>query len=397
MFPVTNNVMGGVQMLLINLIPYIVKNKLASVRLYDYSTGLVKSELDRLNVTGYEFVNLDGSGWKIPNMGNEVFILTNGTFWFYPFFFQKKDNVFCVKWDVFYPYWQTLGKFKNINIPFLKEKSLSLLNEKSGVFFMEKNGLDFFHKNNLLMDKGLELVVPVPVNLKKVNLFLKNMINLSSEVNIAYIGRAVDWKMYPVRKIIKDLEAIGLNVNLHIYTNDTNVFSSFIGSVGKSIVIHYKEGFWGHKLEKDLIDSEINLGLSMGTAALDLARLGIPTLLADYSYSEFPDHYKYRYLFDSVVGSLGEEASEMSSYDLRLSLAEILLDFDAVKLSEKSISYVEENHSISVIASKLIKVAYGSSLSAGDISRNIFKVNFVFYTLRRLKRKQNPCYGWSII
>ncbi|WFE68806.1 hypothetical protein P8S54_00470 [Thiomicrospira sp. R3] len=143
MFPVTSGVMGGVQVLLINLIPYIVNNELANVRLYDYSFGLVKQKLDEKNVTGYEYISLDDSDWSIPNKGNETFILTGGLWLSYPHFFKVKQGVNVLIWDVYYPSWQSFGKIKKFKIPFFKKNALKLLSDKNGVFFMEQKGLFF--------------------------------------------------------------------------------------------------------------------------------------------------------------------------------------------------------------------------------------------------------------
>lgn len=399
MFPVTSGVMGGVQMLLINLIPYIVKNKLADVRLYDYSFGLVKQKLDEKKVSGYEFISLDDSDWRIPNKGDEVFILTGGLWLSYPHFFKVKERVKVVVWDVYYPYWQSLGKIKGINIPFFKKNALELLSKKNGVFFMEQKGLDFFHDNNLMLEKKDDVIVPVPVYSKNKNKYLETGYahqRCKEKLTIAYVGRAVDWKMNPVIKLVEDLSAFKISAKLIIYTNDGECFSDFVSSSAANVRIEFKEGYWGEKLEQDLFDNSVTIGYAMGTAALDLANLGIPTILADFSIKKFPEAYKYRFLYQTSKGNLGIDVSE-ADFEDRYTFKDILGELDLDELSHKSYKYVKSNHNIDLVAKNLILVTKNANLELNYLKNFGSRVYLKLYLLKRILKKNNKYFGWGIM
>ena len=55
----------------------------------------------------------------------------------------------------------------------------------------------------------------------------------------------------------------------------------------------------------DEILLEHDVVFAMGTSALEAAKLGIPSVLMDASYYEFPKDYRYRWLFESEEYVLG--------------------------------------------------------------------------------------------
>lgn len=383
-------------MLLINLIPYLVKSNLVKVRLYDYSFGVVRLELNERKVEGYEFISLDGSGWEMPNLGDETFILTGSLWLKYPHFFQKKENVKIAVWDVYFPMWESLAKFKRINIPGLKKYLMTTLAQKNAVFFMEEKGLMLFQREGLYLDKGKEVLVPVPVYTKDENLYLERYsLSKKNKVDsIAYIGRATEWKMFPVKKLIKDLGGLDKEFKVLLYTNDEVAFSEFLGGIPSNISVVYKTGLSGKNLEYDLLASNIKFGFAMGTAALDMAKLGIPTILADFAHSEFPEDYSYRPLHGSRLGSLGENAWDVGS-ESRYGIDE-LLSHDLTEWSIKSFNYVIREHSINEIAASLVRVSLNTELTLSDIKGLIFIPHYVQYSYKRLFKKSERYYGWGL-
>lgn len=239
-------------------------------------------------------------------------------------------------------------------------------------------------------------IVPVPVHIKDKNLYLANFNHAKEhEIRIAYIGRAVDWKMYPVKKIIDNLSRLNYRVRLYIYTNDKNCFTSFLGDIPANLEVIYKVGYWGESLENDLMLNSVSLGYSMGTAALDMAKLGIPTILADFSYGEFPQDYNYRVLHNAGLGNLGENAVEARS-DQRLPLAEIL-KLDRLEWSELSFNFVREKHSIDSCASRLITATGKTFLQASNIPRLKYIPYFLYYLYKRIFKRSEKYFGWGIM
>ena len=62
----------------------------------------------------------------------------------------------------------------------------------------------------------------------------------------------------------------------------------------------------GEVLSNFLVDN-IDLNISMGTAALESSVLGIPTILVDASHNIYPNSYKYRWLYECKYYDLGKK------------------------------------------------------------------------------------------
>jgi len=379
-FPVTNGVMGGVQMLLINLISFISSNELANVRLYDYRNGLIKTELDRMGVTSYEFIDIGESSWLIPNLGDELFVLTNSMWLVFSMFFKNRKNVKIAVWDVFYPFWDTLGTIRGLKIPSLRKALMAELGNNNAIFFMEEKGLNKFKSEGFFLG-ALDRVVPIPVFTHEKNLYLEMRGKEHNKIiKIAYVGRSVDWKIYPVKKIIEDLGRLKINAILIIYTHDERIFSSFFDDIPDCIQVVFKTGFWGDKLEEDLLINNFDFGYAMGTAALDMAKLGVPTILADFAFKDFPEDCKYRLLHSTPLGNLGQDIYEASDLS-KISLEEIL-SLDRCEWSSNSFAFVCNNHSIDICAKKMTECAESSNMFFHNIN-NLIHVPFVFSFLLR--------------
>ncbi|WFE68805.1 hypothetical protein P8S54_00465 [Thiomicrospira sp. R3] len=243
-----------------------------------------------------------------------------------------------------------------------------------------------------------DVIVPVPVYTKPSNMFLasNNLLNITDkQLVVAYIGRAVDWKMFPLKKMVDDLTVLKKTARVIVYTNDASCFSDFIGSTDAKIQLEFKEGYWGDKLAQDILCNKVNLGYAMGTAALDLANLGIPTILADFSTAEFPENYTYRFLYQASKGNLGINVCENDHTDRR-TLSDIVGDFNLRAESEKSYNYVSKNHDIDNIAKKIIIVSKNSNMDLGYLSKPGALIYFLLYLLKRVFRKDNKYFGWGI-
>lgn len=389
MFPVVSGVMGGVQNILLKIIPAIIKDNAFKVRLYDYKCGLIYNELKKLNLDNIEYILLDAHLKKIPNKGNEIFLFFGFSFLRYAPYFSNHNNVRILNWDVYYPEWNQFYKIKSIPIPFLKNKVINLINKTNSFIFMEETSLEVLKDTKLELEKFTENnIISVPVFLQKNNYLYKN----KDMIKIGYIGRAVNWKIYPVEKFLKDLSKLNKKFELHIFTNSKINFENALTDID-NVVVQYHIGVFGDKLE-NIIKNEINLGFSMGTAALDFAKHGIPTILADFSYSNFPEDYKYRWLKDSNIGDLGQEVNSefyVNSLNKRKTLKKMIQEFEIkpLALSEESYTSVVENHDISKIKYKLYTALKKTELKSSHFLDILYRIiAFKTYIRRKINDKK---------
>ena len=394
MFPVLGGRMGGVQMLLINIIPFLISSG-CKVRLYDYQNGVVKNSLDKLGIEGYEFISLNPTSLKIKNKGNEVFVLTDFLWVVYPYYFETKDTVRLLMWDVYYPTWDTFHKIKMFKIPNLKSNVLKLLSEKNAVIFMEKFGAEQLEKAGFSSQGLNEKIVPVPIIVKKneyIEKFNKLRI-LPSAISIGYIGRATDWKIYPVKKLIIDLSKIkSKNFKLVVYTDDAKHFNETLPS-SQNVEIIFKLNLWGEILNVDILKN-IDLGFSMGTSALEFAKLGVPTLLADFDTDDFPEDYRYRFLHNAENGNLGMRASDKRVYlQARMPLVELLEEYNPISESVKCFRYCIDNHEISTVAKKIIIATNATQLKPVHLNKlgMIYRMRILHY-LEFIRRRAIPSF-----
>lgn len=401
MYPVTSGVMGGVQKLIVSLISFYSRVDV-KVRLYDYDHGLIKQTLDALEVYNYDFVSLEGEHSIIRNKGNEIFILTGSLSIKYPLSFENK-NVGVVAWDVYTPEWYNFDKIKKkITFRGLRHDFFKLVYENEAIIFMEESGVNYFNselKNECFSN---DKIIPVCLDKEKYRAKPKSNYN-TSDLCIGYIGRAVDWKIKPLNFLIDKLEELKINgclpvnVKIKVVTNDRQVFSQLLGE-SRIINVNIVDNITGSDLD-DIIYNEFDMGYSMGISALEIAKFGIPTILADFSKKDFNENYKFRWLLNSTGSSLGQDISNQYDYDeSRMSISQILLDYqdNFNHLSGRTREYVETNHSLPCTANKVIYLANKSSLKASDFNGVYYLFYKLYYSMSRRLKSSDLYWGWGI-
>lgn len=393
MFPVTSGLNGGVQSLLISYISALSDRSDLTVRLYDYSNGLIYSRISDEVLNKIDFVSLDNSDWVIPNQGNETFVLTDFLWQKYPFFFRCVENVKILMLDVFYPTWDSFYKAKFIDIPLLKGKTINLLSEKRGVAFIEETGLNKFLN---LGGNGVNVgnIVPIPIS---IGYNKKNERRIANrELTIGYIGRAVKWKIMPVVKIIDDIAKNRLNVKLRVYTQNVNEFDRIVKKyTSDSVVeIEYIEDLHGEELVENIIDN-VDIGYAMGTSGLLLSSLGVPTILSDFSNRRFPDSYRYRWIYEAEYGNVGKDIKDIESFNLRNSLP-VMINKDLFDEALRCKKYVESIHELNKVCDVLVDCCKKTSLTVSDVRNVVFRQQYFLYLIKRVIRKNKLFYGWGI-
>lgn len=379
--PILHGDMGGAQMLFINLIQYLSEQSMRIVRLYDYKTGFIRTNLQLRKISNYEFVSLNLSEKAIHNKGNETFIMSNCGMLIFPQLFKVKTNTSILIWDFYYPFWNSFNKIKGISIPFFRKNTFKLLYQTKGVVFMDNEGKSIFEQNKHFFLDSQMVFIPV----SKVE--YKYDHPTSATIQIGYIGRAAYWKITPIIYLLKELGQCAKNYKLTIITDNSTIFSEYL-QVPRNVEIEFKESLFGEKLSSIL--KTIDIGIGMGTSALEFAKFGIPTILIDFSHKLFPSQYKFKWIFEKEPGNLGLDLSNLPIEKLPQgkSWSTIIDSFekDKFKISNSCYNYVVLYHSIETVSKNLIKYADNTMLTPDNLNNLNFKIQLLNMKISSMRK-----------
>jgi hypothetical protein len=295
---------------------------------------------------------------------------------------------------------RTLDKFIN------KIRFTSNLKIKSFIeFCMNKNGLVFMDDSNANQTLNYYRINKEPIFLqicvRPLNKFLNkrnlNSISLPDTLKFTYIGRVVDFKYHPLKKVISSLselvknKSINKKVIFYIIGDGKmiNELKNFVSSNINNIKVVFLGVLDNNKIPKFLIDNKIDINFAMGTSVLDSIQMGVPTILLNYSYININSYPAYYFADEEKKFSLGRELnlndlSDSNLIGLRENINNYLLDPN--KYISNALNYAEE-FSVNLVGDKFLKSIKKSKLNYSDVEKyfkkNIFRrlYNFLKYNL----------------
>jgi len=348
---------GGVQNLYLNLMKELYRKGISTKLLYYNNTWLTQ-ELDKAGVI-YQLFDLETDNIALLNS------------------FVKKDDIVITPYEFYIEnlykiqpyilYWVVVPKREKMAHQRFSEQLIDIafrflikkMNDKRGFYFMDGSSSTTFFKYYKMHFQ--ERYLPIPIEVPSYN-FEPALTNLQTQLHekvipISYIGRAENWKVNPLKKIIVDLvamsEKLNLKVVVHIVTDDIDEFAKLLAvqEYGR-IEIKYHTNLFGQKL-KDFLKSTIMINFAMGTSCLDSASLGVPSIQIDACYTEYPFNYKYRWLFENEGYSLGNFVDSNSithGHELYQIFEAILKEEgNLASVSKRCFEYVQNNHDLKKI------------------------------------------------
>ena len=202
---------------------------------------------------------------------------------------------------------------------------------------------------NILLPQFEIKYIPIPIPSSK---YLYRPHFQGNAINLTYVGRGDEiWKIMPIKKVLQDITNLKTvkKINIHIVSQITNLFSQHLAAFeSANLNIFYHDDIIGDKLRVFLIKNS-NIHFAMGTSALEGAVLGIPTVLLDYSYAEFPINYKYRWIYETEDYSLGYNINyhyPIGLYQMEDIVSSICNDNERSLISRKCYEYVNSKHSL---------------------------------------------------
>jgi len=214
-----------------------------------------------------------------------------------------------------------------------------------------------------------------------------------STFNVCWVGRIEDFKTSILQYSINQVKSYAdqsrkkIQINIIGYGRDLEKVKSNIGNSE-----YFTANFMG-KMDVDSLNEylikNVDLMMSMGTAALEGGKLGIPTILLDASYKEIPTGYKFKWLFNSDGSNVAQFIESSGFINRGHSIKNIIKSVynEAEIIGSKCKYYVEKNHSVETISNQLIDSVKKATFTWGDISPQLIKKNTIrkFYDFIRYK------------
>lgn len=297
---------GGVTSLYITLFEELIKQKIDFL-FFNYHDGIVVQELSKkghiipvIDISEFDWMKLSDHV-----TGEDIIILTSFDECYYKF---VEINPKILYYNI-NDYLGEISKYKwGLNMRFLGRKFIQKLDESNSILLMDDTGINNAKSKFDYKLKNLNFL-PVPITESNVNNYFKRSAS-SMELRLSYVGRSIDWKMMPLKKILNDLKLIidKPKIRFTIIVDNKEEMKKYIdlpNFENDGFYIEIYENVPPFELPELLLENS-DIGFGMGTVVLDYGKLGIPVILMDACRKELPNHYKYRWNFETEMFCLGK-------------------------------------------------------------------------------------------
>jgi hypothetical protein len=377
-----NDLPGGLQTLILNIAKgcnYIGEEVkiITSPLSYVYKEALIKS-------IRFIFIDIDSDFRKQLNTNDIVicfgtlelhlslFANTGVKIFYWTIFPDAFTSTFQIK----LPFRQNKYDNRNFISRYYTKKLANLLFEKSSGYFMDDSHLkviesygikNLFTQNNLL---------PIPIEVESGLTDAKIKSINQGPINIAYIGRAEDWKIYPFIRLVRDIKRCDFKnkIKLCIISEDGQAYLKFMDKIGveySDIELMLMNNIAGDELSEFLL-REIHIVFAMGTSLLEACKVYVPAVIIDPSYSELADNYLYRFVFQEKGYCLGLPAwliKNNAGFPLQYLYDNFFKNEDNYReIAKKSFDYVTHNHNLRTWLKQFLNAIRISSLKIDDLN-----------------------------
>lgn len=245
---------------------------------------------------------------------------------------------------------------------------LQKLVSNGGLIIMDgatRRGLKYFFPE-LIGDCNL---IPIPAPCEEEIEFRKKNVRAFS---IGYLGRMDEFKYSALKPFIENQLSQLANkraVHLHLIS-EGHLVDTVVELCSKHSINVTNYGFLPNELAKKTLKEHTDIAVCMGTAALDIAGTGHPSIIIDPALSfRCRPQSKFRFVHEIEDFTLGE-FRDFSSYQEGLHTLKELVDIltDDQNLGFKNMEYVKKNHNPDMVFSLLLSEIYNSQVVGTDIS-----------------------------
>jgi hypothetical protein len=269
---------------------------------------------------------------------------------------------------------------------------VKLLLEHKSLCFMDETNYEST-KKFLFLNDFVKEYLPVPVSGSNTGKRKINRQDYLLHVNYCWVGRICDFKayilVYTANKLSKIAKENAIHINYFIVGDGP--FTAYVKEnvlENSHFKVIYKGGMPHAGLDEFLL-SEIDVVTAMGTSALEGAKLGIPTILLDFSYEKITGDYIFRSLYEIKNYDLGHSIGKKDMSEGNKSLENIVLTIleNYKEEADKAFNYYLNNHTSKAVGVKFIELSNNSNLNFGAIDAKLLekpKILEYYYNLKRI-------------
>ena len=235
--------------------------------------------------------------------------------------------------------------------------------------------------------------IPIPVPKLSIDVVSDRSISINEDVTFLWYGRLCDFKFYGLIYLIQRIASLkNTNNVIKLIIVGDGPFRKMVQKALKKFDVRASLlGALPNKEALKLIATNADIVFAMGTAALETAALGIPTILAPASFGPIRNDYRFEWFYETTNYNLGSFAKS-GIHDKGLTVEEILIELrtNFSKHANLSSSYVEKNHQIDHVVNLVRYFSANSTMDFSDFT-NItqYKRPFLIRLLKYCNNKFN--------
>jgi hypothetical protein len=382
---------GGVPVLFLRLANYLSNMNVYNIFLIDYEDGYMAKNYDK--DSGVKFVGYS-QNTNIKFENNDIVVFQSMPLWGIPPNLLFSDFTKLIYWNLhpynIFGYASSISKyFKNKFVRKLftmgfryfiyanDRKAVKLFDIKKSIFFMDGENLT---KTKELLDIKINNPLYLPLIIDNIENIKENYMPNDDMLNCIWLGRIGDFKVHILLYTLKKLNAIVIKYKKEVvftivgtgeYLDYLKHKVSFLSNI-KIEYINYIDPIDLKSLLKDK-----DMGFAMGTAALDFAKYGLPTVLLDFDYEEITSDYKFNWLYCTQDYTLGRQINDKSCQLGNNSLQNMLnnLEYSYKLIADKTFKYIENNFTVEMNVNKFVSLLENSKLVYKDLDSKWFRMN----------------------
>jgi hypothetical protein len=407
---------SGVPILFANIANYLLENSDIEINIIDYSDGALartcnKSfKLNHIIFEDFKPLHLEietllvlqaGIPYKLRNeliIGDKVKVLQWAAFEYnlVPYIYQvnafrKLQEKYFALYLIFW--YLDLGRAKALS-KWVKDRI-----EEGSVVFMSRKMYEVTAK--YLRFPESDKMTFLPLVSGGVTQFTSSVIDrkiaeIEETVEMAWVGRIGDFKVhilnYTILQAAAWAEKLKRKTRFHIIGDGEfgDILDTIISNNYFSII--NVGGLEKNDSDKYTLD-HVHILFAMGTSSIDGARVGLPVVLLDYTYTPVKVPYVFRYLHHTKNYDLGHPITDSdckegnNSFDILL--GDIVSNYAFI--SSQCLEYYNVNHSTKETAKKLIQLGESKGYYVKDIppiltKTSIMRRAYLLY-LKNIKKK----------
>jgi glycosyltransferase involved in cell wall biosynthesis len=207
--------------------------------------------------------------------------------------------------------------------------------------------------------------------------------------SFVWVGRLADFKYRILEHTMIRLAAESLTygpIKFSIVGNGP--YAKYLENIaarlsGPTFSVQFVGEFESNELERYLYGNA-DVVFAMGTSALEAAAMGIPVFLTDFSFAPVKGLYRYRYFYQTLGYSLGEEINS-SHLESESTLEQLLMDLrtNYALHAERCSMFHREHFCLESVMTRFVDRLAGTEASFGQMSDlGFFKPDIIGGTLR---------------